>query len=152
MLEMRELTIQGIVIRITVAVVLGGIIGLERELKNRPAGFRTYMLVSIGACVAMIINQYVCQIYGTGDPTRIGAQVVSGIGFLGAGTIIVTPHNHIKGLTTAAGLWAAACIGLAVGIGLYEVAFAATVAVYVVLTILHQWDTMMRKKTRVIVK
>lgn len=150
MLQLRELTIGAIVLRITVAVILGGIIGLERELKNRPAGFRTYMLVSIGACMAMIINQYICQVMGSGDPTRIGAQVVSGIGFLGAGTIIVTPRNHIKGLTTAAGLWTAACIGLALGIGLYEAALVAAAAVYAVLTILHHWDLRMRKKSRVV--
>lgn len=150
MLQLRELTIAGIVLRITVAVILGGIIGLEREMKNRPAGFRTYMLVSIGACMAMIINQYIYQVMGSGDPTRIGAQVVSGIGFLGAGTIIVTPRNHIKGLTTAAGLWTAACIGLALGIGLYEAALVAAAAVYAVLTILHHWDLRMRKKSRVV--
>lgn len=150
MLQLRELTIAGIVLRITVAVILGGIIGLEREMKNRPAGFRTYMLVSIGACMAMIINQYIYQVMGSSDPTRIGAQVVSGIGFLGAGTIIVTPRNHIKGLTTAAGLWTAACIGLALGIGLYEAALVAAAAVYAVLTILHHWDLRMRKKSRVV--
>ena len=150
MLEVRELAVSGIILRILCAIVFGGIIGFERGLKNRPAGFRTYMLVSIGSCVVMLVNQYAYQVYQVGDPVRLGAQVVSGIGFLGAGTIIVTPHNQIKGLTTAAGLWASACIGLAIGIGLYEVAVVATVAVYTVLTILHHWDSRMRKKTRVI--
>lgn len=136
--------------RILFSIILGGIIGFERGLKNRPAGFRTYILVSIGACVVMLINQYSYQVYCVGDPVRLGAQVVSGIGFLGAGTIIVTTHNQIKGLTTAAGLWASACIGISVGIGLYEVAIVATIAVYTVLTILHHWDSQMRKKTCVI--
>lgn len=150
MLELRELTMTGIIVRILVAIILGGIIGLERGMKNRPAGLRTYMLVCLGACVVMLINQYTYQVYGGGDPVRLGAQVISGIGFLGAGTIIVTSHNQIKGLTTAAGLWASACIGLAIGIGLYEVAIVAGTAVFLVLTVLHQWDFFMRSRTRVI--
>ena len=140
----------GIAVRILVAIILGGIIGMERGMKNRPAGLRTYMLVSVGACVVMLINQYAYQVYGVGDPVRLGAQVVSGIGFLGAGTIIVTSHNQIKGLTTAAGLWASACVGLAIGIGLYEVALVGGLAIYVVLTVLHQWDFAMRSKTQII--
>ena len=83
------------------AIVLGGMIGMERGLKNRPAGLRTYMLVCLGACIVMLTNQYVYEAFGVGDPVRMGAQVVSGIGFLGAGTIIVTARNQIKGLTTA---------------------------------------------------
>ena len=150
MLEARELTLTAVFVRIAAAVFLGGIIGRERGMKNRPAGLRTDMLVCLGACVVMIINQYAFQVYDTGDPVRLGAQVVSGIGFLGAGTIIVTSHNQIKGLTTAAGLWAAACIGLAVGIGLYEAALAAGLAVYLVLTVLHNWDYRMRSRTKVV--
>lgn len=117
MLHAREITLGAVVLRIIMAEILGGVIGSERGRMNRPAGMRTYMLVSIGSCVVMLINQYAYQVYGVGDPVRLGAQVVSGIGFLGAGTIIVTTHNQIKGLTTAAGLWASACIGLAIGIG-----------------------------------
>ena len=150
MLEARELTFAGIVVRILTAVILGGIIGLERGMKIRPAGLRTYMLVCVGSCVVMLINQYAYQVYGVGDPVRLGAQVVSGIGFLGAGTIIVTSHNQIKGLTTAAGLWASACIGLAIGIGLYEVALVGGTAIFLVLTVLHEWDFRMRSKARVI--
>ena len=150
MLEIRELTVTAIVVRVLVAVILGGIIGMERGMKNRPAGLRTYMLVCVGACVVMMINQYTYQVYGVGDPVRLGAQVVSGIGFLGAGTIIVTSHNQIKGLTTAAGLWASACIGLAIGIGLYEIAVVGGAAVFLSLTVLHGWDYYMRSKTRII--
>ena len=137
MLEPRELTLWAIPLRILVAVVLGGILGIERERKNRAAGLRTYALVCIGACVVMITNQYVYQVFQTGDPVRMGAQVISGIGFLGAGTILVTAHSRIRGLTTAAGLWAAACIGLAIGIGLYEVALFGGVSIFLVLTVLH---------------
>ena len=148
MLAIRELTLFSIVIRILVAIVLDGVIGLERGMKNRPAGLRTYMLVSLGSCVVMLINQYTTQVFGTGDPVRLGAQVISGIGFLGAGTIVVTSHNQIKGLTTAAGLWTSACIGLAIGIGLYEVALIAGLCVFLVLTLLHEMDYFMRSRTR----
>ena len=150
MLTIRELTIWSILLRILVSIVLGGIIGLERGMKNRPAGLRTYMLVSLGSCVVMLINQYTAQVFGTGDPVRLGAQVISGIGFLGAGTIVVTSHNQIKGLTTAAGLWASACIGLAIGIGLYEVALIAGLCVFLVLTVLHEMDYFMRSRTRTV--
>lgn len=119
-LQFRELTMLSVVLRPLVAILLGGVIGLERGLKNRAAGFRTYMLVCLGACIVMLTNQYIYQLLGTGDPVRMGAQVISGIGFLGAGTIIVTSRSQIKGLTTAAGLWCSACVGLAVGIGFYE--------------------------------
>ena len=89
MLEPRELTLWAIPVRILAAVVLGGILGIERERKNRAAGLRTYILVCIGACAVMITNQYVYQVFHTSDPVRMGAQVVSGVGFLGAGTILV---------------------------------------------------------------
>lgn len=145
MLEIRELTLTSIFVRLLLAVVLGGIIGMERGMKNRPAGLRTYMLVTLGACVVMVTNQYIYQVFDTGDPVRLGAQVVSGIGFLGAGTIIVTGRNKIRGLTTAAGLWATATVGLAIGIGFYEVALLAGLLVFLVLTVLHKWETYMRR-------
>lgn len=148
MFEIREITIFSVILRILAAVILGGAIGFERGMKNRPAGLRTYMLVCIGACIVMITNQYIFQLYNTGDPSRMAAQVISGIGFLGAGTIIVTSHNQIKGLTTAAGLWASACVGLAIGIGFYEVAFIGGCAIIIILTLLHIWDKHMRNNTR----
>ena len=101
---LREVTYLAVVLRIFTAVLFGGAIGLERGMKNRPAGLRTYMLVCVGSCLIMLTNQYLFQVSGAGDPMRLGAQVVSGIGFLGAGTIMVTKRNQIKGLTTAAGL------------------------------------------------
>lgn len=147
MMAIRELTMWSILLRIICAVLMGGLIGLERGMKNRPAGLRTYMLVCLGACCVMLTNQYISQAFGTGDPARMGAQVVSGIGFLGAGTIIVTTRNQIKGLTTAAGLWAAACVGLAVGLGLYEIAIPSCLAIFFIMTVLHQMDFQMRKTT-----
>ena len=148
MIAVRELTIASLVLRILLSIVLGGAIGLERGLKNRAAGLRTYMLVCMGACIVMVTNQYIYQAYGTGDPVRMGAQVVSGIGFLGAGSIIVTARNQIKGLTTAAGLWASACVGLAVGIGLYEVALMGTASIFIILTLMHNIDDRLRHNSK----
>ena len=144
----RELTTLSIIIRIVLSATLGGIIGMERGMKNRPAGLRTYMLVCLGACIVMITNVYIFQVYDTGDPVRMGAQVISGIGFLGAGTIMITPHNQVKGLTTAAGLWTSACLGLAIGIGFFEVAVIGALAVILILGLLHFLDYQMRHRTR----
>lgn len=150
MFELRELNLVAVILRVLLSLLIGGFIGKDRGRKNRPAGLRTYMLVCLGACVVMMTNQYVYQIYRTGDPVRMGAQVVSGIGFLGAGTIIVTQHNQIKGLTTAAGLWASATIGLAIGVGLYEVGIISAIAVYGALTWLHGLDHKMRRETKIV--
>lgn len=146
--EVRVLTLGAVVARIFFSLVVGGILGFERGLKNRPAGLRTYILVCMGSCIVMMTNQYVYQVHDTGDPVRMAAQVISGIGFLGAGTIIVTRRNQIKGLTTAAGLWASACIGLSIGIGLYEVAMVGGVSAIIVLTVLDHWDVFIRRRTR----
>lgn len=120
MSSVAELTISEIIIRCFLAILCGGIVGYERGVKNQAAGIRTYILVTLGACMVMMTNQFIVAQYGTGDPSRMGAQVISGLGFLGAGTIMITNHNKIKGLTTAAGLWSSATIGLAIGIGFYK--------------------------------
>ena len=118
---LRDLTTISVIIRLTMATLFGGIIGLERGMKNRAAGFKTHILVCIGSTLAMLTNQYIiAYMNSSADPSRLGAQVISGIGFLGAGTILVTGKQQIKGLTTAAGLWASACMGLAIGVGFYE--------------------------------
>ncbi len=147
-MEIREVTYLAVALRIVAAVLVGGLLGLERGMKSRPAGLRTYMLVCVGACIVMLTNQYIFQVYGAGDPVRMGAQVVSGIGFLGAGTIVVTRRNQIKGLTTAAGLWAAAGIGLALGIGFYEAALMGGLAIFTVITLLQRMDNSMRRKNK----
>lgn len=146
----REITTTGVVLRIFISLLLGGIIGLERGLKSRPAGLRTYMLVCMGSCLVMMTNQYIYQCTGVGDPARMSAQVVSGIGFLGAGTIVVTKRSQIKGLTTAAGLWASAAAGLALGIGFYEGAIIGGISIFVVLTLLQSWDNRMRQSGRIL--
>ena len=149
-LTLRNLTPEAVALRIAVAIIAGGLIGLERGLKNRPAGMRTYMVVCLGACLVMLTNQYIYQVTKVGDPVRMGAQVISGIGFLGAGTIVVTRRNQIKGLTTAAGLWAAAGVGLAVDIGFYEAAVTGALAIFVVMTLLQRLDNNMHRKTKTI--
>ena len=128
----REMTVAAVTARLVLAMVTGGIVGLERARKGRAAGMRTYMFVSLGAALSMILSQYdYCMLTGPWyatykeigiltDVSRFGAQVISGIGFLGVGTIIVTDHRQVKGLTTAAGLWASGCIGLAIGAGFVE--------------------------------
>ena len=133
-------SIVDVCIKTILSLICGGIIGLERGRKKRPAGFRPYMLVCLGATLVMMTNEYLWEIYGTGYMARMGAQVVNGIGFLGAGTIITTNHNKVKGLTTAAGLWAAACIGLAIGSGYYEGAIIGTLMIVVIMVVLHSFD------------
>ena len=148
---LREVNTISIIIRLTLATICGGILGAERGRKKRPAGFRTHILVCIGAAMIMITSQYMSDILGmTGDASRMGAQVISGIGFLGAGTIMVVGKNEVKGLTTAAGLWACACMGLAVGIGFYEGAILSCIFLYAVVTVLHRWDVHSRMHTRVL--
>ena len=132
---LRELNIVTMMLRILLAVLCGGLIGLERERKNRPAGFRTYMLTALGATLTVLLSLQLDQmlhgpwralaesIGATQDVSRFGAEAAKGIGFLGAGTIIITARQQVKGLTTAAGLWASACLGLAIGAGFYACAF-----------------------------
>lgn len=139
-----------IALRLLLAVILGGIIGFERGRAGRPAGLRTHILVCLGSTLAIMTNQYVFQVYGVSDPTRIAAQVVSGIGFLGAGTIIVTGRHQVKGLTTAAGLWATACMGLAIGIGFYKAAIFTCILIVFATIVLHRFDNMMLSKSKVL--
>ena len=125
-----EPTLLSMVIRTFTALLCAGVIGYERDAHGSAAGLRTHILVCLGAMIAMSTGVFAATHF-SGDVSRIGAQVVSGIGFLGAGTIMVN-RGHIKGLTTAAGLWTSACIGLAIGIGFYEAAIVGTVSVFFV--------------------
>lgn len=126
--NLRAVEPLSVILRMILAVVCGGLIGIEREFKRRPAGFRTHILICLGAAITILTSQYLClTLHYDTDMTRLGAQVVAGIGFIGAGTIIVSRHQRVKGLTTAAGLWATAIIGLALGAGFYEGALLTTV-------------------------
>lgn len=147
---LREVNLVSICLRIVLSLMIGGILGFERGRKNRPAGFRTYILVCLGSTLVMMTNQYVYQWFGTSDPTRMGAQVISGIGFLGAGTIMVTGRQQIRGITTAAGMWTAACCGLAIGIGFYEGAIAGGIIVFMIMEFLEKMDVVIRKHSNII--
>jgi putative Mg2+ transporter-C (MgtC) family protein len=136
------MSVYEIIFKLALACILGALIGLERESLNRPAGLRTYTLVCVGSTLAMIVSiDIYMQYYQTvnADPGRIAAQVISGIGFLGAGTIM-REGASVRGLTTAAGLWVVACIGLAVGAGLYIPAVVTTILILFVLIYFIQFE------------
>ena len=154
----RELNFVSVVLRILCAMAVGGIVGLDRERKGRAAGFRTYMLVALGAALTVMLGQYLCVMLSTAwadkasalglktDVVRFGAQVINGVGFLGAGTIIVTGRQQVKGLTTAAGLWASACLGLAIGAGFYECIFIGFVLILVSMKLLPKIEDFVTSK------
>ena len=145
---LRELNMASLLLRLILAMLCGGLLGLERGRKRRPAGSRTYMLVCLGAALTMVLSQYEYVMLTTEwadvstelgirtDVARFGAQVVNGIGFLGAGTIMITGRQQIKGLTTAAGLWASACMGLAIGAGFYESVLLCAALIFLVMRFL----------------
>ncbi|MBP9924762.1 MAG: MgtC/SapB family protein [Cyclobacteriaceae bacterium] len=140
-----------IIIRLALASFFGALIGLERERKEWAAGLRTHMMVSVGSCLIMMVSAFgFSDILGTEhvtlDPSRIAAQVVSGIGFIGAGAILFLKQGTIRGLTTAAGLWTIAAIGLATGGGMYFAAGAATIIALVILWGLQPLERMLFKK------
>jgi putative Mg2+ transporter-C (MgtC) family protein len=136
------------IVKILMALVCGGLIGYEREFKNRPAGLRTHILVCIGAALVMVVAQFMYNNDASKsiDTTRLGAQVISGIGFLGAGTII-RERFGVKGLTTAASLWAVACIGIAVGSGYYLIAGITTVLIIGSLVLFRKLEKVMKIKS-----
>lgn len=146
-----DLNIFSTTLRLILAAVFGGIIGLERGASKHPAGFRTHILVCIGATLAMLTNQFIVETMAIGsDPARLGAQVITGVGFLGVGTIFVTGKSKIKGLTTAAGLWASACLGLALGIGFYSGALISGILIFVSLALLPKVENYFYSNSRIL--
>ena len=145
---LREFHMASVALRLVLAMLSGGMIGMERGRKRRAAGFRTYMLVCLGAALTVLLSQYEAAMLNTRwadlaqeiglrtDVSRFGAQVINGIGFLGAGTIIVTGRQQVKRLTTAAGLWASACMGIAVGAGFYECVAIAFILIFLCIRVL----------------
>lgn len=149
--NLRDLNYLSIMVRMILAVLCGGIIGYDREKKGRPAGFRTHILVCIGSSLVMITSQFIISVLKMDtDPTRMGAQVISGIGFLGAGTILTTSKQHVKGLTTAAGLWACSSMGLAIGIGFYEGAIFGCALILGSMKILQGFETFLLSKSDIV--
>lgn len=145
---LSELNILSIFIRLFLALIFAGCIGAERAVKRHAAGFRTYIIVCVGAAIVMMTNEFIHLKYGEGDIARLGAQVISGIGFLGAGTILVTSRSQVKGLTTAAGLWASASIGLALGIGFYTAALIGFIIIFAVLMVLPKIENTFTEHSR----
>lgn len=140
------LEIESVVVRLLFAMLIGTVVGIERSSRGRGAGVKTHTLVCVGAALVMLTSQYMWEAFGhSGDPARLGAQVISGIGFLGAGTIMVTGRNHVRGLTTAAGLWVCACEGLAVGVGFWEGAIVTFAIIMVTLRVLAKVDLRMHR-------
>ena len=134
-----EITPVGATFRLLLALLFGCMIGFERKRKGQMAGVRTFALISMGSSLLMILSVYVANVFGHGDPSRIAAQVVSGIGFLGAGAIIQM-RGSVRGLTTAAGIWVSATIGMVVGAGLYLLALIGTLCVLFVLSLLESYE------------
>lgn len=157
---LRELNIWSMMFRVVLAMLVGGVVGFEREKKGRPAGFRTYMLVALGATLTVILSQYLDYMLNNRweltadaigiktDLSRFGAQVINGVGFLGAGTVIVTGKQQVKGLTTAAGLWASACMGIAIGAGFYECMVMGTLLIIVCMKLLPFIETAVMRRAR----
>lgn len=158
--SLREFNVYSMMLRVILAMFMGGIVGFERERKRRPAGFRTYMLVALGAAMTIMLSEYLDAMLSTvwydtyqrigikTDVSRFGAQVINGVGFLGAGTIIVTSRQEIKGLTTAAGLWASACMGLAIGAGFYLGAVLGCVLIFISITFMRRIEGFILARAR----
>lgn len=149
-----RLTLFELSVRLVAAMICGGCIGLDRGRRNRPAGIRTHMIICMGSALSIILGIYmlqISQIWGVvtnTDVSRLGAQVINGIGFIGAGTIIFTGRQRVKGITTAAGLWASACMGLAIGAGFYLAAVVGCVFIVITVTLLSKIERAMFAKTK----
>ncbi len=149
--NLRGISMQALLIKTVLALLIGGVLGIERGRKRRPAGFRTFMLVCFGSMVVMTTNMYVFSYLKVSDPVRLGAQVVSGIGFLGGGMIITNSNkNQVSGITTAASLWTAACLGLAIGVGFYELAVIGFFAVLLINSWLQTLENYLLMNSRII--
>ena len=157
---LREFHFSSVFLRLILSLLFGGLIGLERGSRHKAAGFRTYMLVCLGATLTMLLGQYqsymldylwsasAAVVGARTDITRFSAQVINGIGFLGAGTIIVTGHQAVKGLTTAAALWASACMGLVIGAGYYECVLLGFLLIFLCVRMLTPIETYLIEKAR----
>lgn len=146
---LREFNIVSMILRLALAFLCGGMIGMERGKRGRAAGLRTHILVCLGAAMTVMTGLFAVQtLKVNSDPLRIGAQVISGIGFLGVGTILITGNTHVKGLTTAAGLWTTAAIGLAIGIGYYEAAIICTAICVLTIVYLSRFENVVVGKNR----
>lgn len=146
--QMDWMSIGSIFLRMGLAAIIGAAIGIDRVKKKRPAGIKTHALLCMGSALVMLTGEYLVSIYGfQTDVARLAAQVVSGVGFLGAGTIMVTGRSQVKGLTTAAGLWFSATLGLAIGAGFYSGAFISTFFMFLVIRVFSIYDLYLQKRS-----
>ncbi|MBQ9086806.1 MAG: MgtC/SapB family protein [Clostridia bacterium] len=158
---MITLSIWDLLARLGIASLCGGLIGIERGRKHRAAGFRTHMLVCMGAALTMVLSTYLCVMLQSEtwhlnplvdnmqtDVSRFGAQVINGIGFIGAGTIIVTGRQQVKGMTTAAGLWASACMGLSIGAGFYVAALIGCSLILITIVVFSRIEHLILSRSR----
>ena len=136
MAYIEEFNIVSVIVRLMLSTFAGAIIGLERRLHGKSAGVKTFSLVCLGSSLVMVTNEFLMDSYPSGDVARLGAQVISGVGFLGVGTIIITGRNYVKGLTTAASLWTTACLGIAFGSGYIAAGLIALLFVFLIMTVL----------------
>lgn len=157
---LREFHFESVMFRLVLAVLCGGIIGMERGRKRRPAGLRTYIIVCLGAALTLLLGQYEADMLtgawaewldGLGvqtDVCRFSAQVINGVGFIGAGTVLTTNRQETKGITTAACLWASACMGLAIGAGFYECVLLGFLVIFLVLRVLPYVEVVLNNRTK----
>ncbi len=146
----EEYNMISITLRLILATMFGAMIGIERATKRRSAGLRTFALVCLGAALSTITNQYLIAAYGSGDPSRLAAQVISGIGFLGIGTIVVTGKNHVRGLTTAATLWVTATLGIALGAGFIYGSVISFILIMIIVRLLSNVSRYQEQHNRMI--
>lgn len=140
-----------IIVRLLLSICCGGVIGFEYKIKSHFAGLKTFSLVCMGATIAMITNEYICSAMPDGgDPTKIAAQIISGIGFLGAGTIIVTNHNQVIGLSTAAALWVTAAIGISIGAGFYFCGILGAVTLLILSSFYRMFDKKIMRHSKIL--
>ena len=137
---LQEFNAMSIFVRMFLSIVLGGLLGIERSKKHQAAGTRTFSLVCLGSCLVILTNEFICLKCGGGDTSRMAAQVISGIGFLGAGTIMVTANNRVKGLTTASCLWISSILGLCIGSGLLVISLFCFVITMITLRLLDHYS------------
>ena len=147
--QLTDITVLSIVVRILLSTFCAGTLGVERERHNQAAGFRTYIIVSDASALVMMTNIYISQVVGYTDLVRMPAAVITGLGFLGAGTILVTKSQEVRGLTTAAGLWAVAIIGIAIGAGFYAGGIICFAFIFLAMQVLRRVDLRIRKTQRV---
>lgn len=147
--QLVDITLLSIIVRILLSTVFAGILGFERERHKQAAGFRTYIIVADASALVMMTNIYISQVVGYTDLVRMPAAVITGLGFLGAGTILVTKNQEVRGLTTAAGLWAVAIIGIAVGSGFYAGGIVCFCFIFLAMQVLRRVDARIKKSQKV---